>query len=216
MEKFCDFITNPDWWSVILSAISTIAVIVIAVVQIRLQKRQTKLQKFEGYKELYEIIQTADWYVNEFYHTLYVKITILYEVGYIAKIIEEQQHEIVKLEKSIAQHVVDFELKVQEGENLVNEYRFVLLRIVNILSFICRVLREDEGIKAQETEDEKTNQYSTIINNEPLMQAVIVSRISDEIEAERLNSMLNDFNEYRDELLSKQYLREISKHCKID
>ena len=57
MEKFCDFITNPDWWSVILSAISTIAVIIIAAVQIRLQKQQVRSQDYALYQQLYTCIK---------------------------------------------------------------------------------------------------------------------------------------------------------------
>ena len=55
MEKFCNFITNPDWWSVVLSAISTIAVIVIAVVQIKLQRQQTKLQEQQNKQQEYDL-----------------------------------------------------------------------------------------------------------------------------------------------------------------
>ena len=58
MEK----LDGPDWWSVFFTAISTIAVIVIAVVQIRLQKQQTKVQEYEiafkkySDKKLYKVI----------------------------------------------------------------------------------------------------------------------------------------------------------------
>ena len=73
MEKFCEFITNPAWWGVLLSAISAIAVIVIAVVQIRLQKQQTKLQEqqvraqeYEVYKRLYLLLNNANGEIDNF------------------------------------------------------------------------------------------------------------------------------------------------------
>lgn len=42
MEKFCDFITNPDWWSVVATII---AAIVAAVITYVLGKRQNELQE---------------------------------------------------------------------------------------------------------------------------------------------------------------------------
>ena len=42
MEKFCDFITDPDWWSVVATII---AVIVAAVITYVLGRRQNELQE---------------------------------------------------------------------------------------------------------------------------------------------------------------------------
>ena len=74
MEKFGDFITNPDWWIVLFTLTSTIAVIVIAVVQTRIQKQQAKAQEYELYKELYVIIQDADWAIEGFIVSIYRRI----------------------------------------------------------------------------------------------------------------------------------------------
>lgn len=49
MEKFCDFITNPDWWSVIATIFAAIAAAVITYVlgrrQNELQQQQLKIQE---------------------------------------------------------------------------------------------------------------------------------------------------------------------------
>jgi mannitol-specific phosphotransferase system IIBC component len=56
MEKFCDFITNPEWWSVIATIFAAIAAAVITFVlgrrqndlqqqQLKLQERQNELQE---------------------------------------------------------------------------------------------------------------------------------------------------------------------------
>ena len=42
MDKFCDFITNPDWWSVVATII---AAIVAACITSKFSKRQTELQE---------------------------------------------------------------------------------------------------------------------------------------------------------------------------
>ena len=57
MEKFCDFITNPDWWSVVATIIAAIVAAVITYVlgrrqnelqqqQLKIQERQNDLQAF--------------------------------------------------------------------------------------------------------------------------------------------------------------------------
>ena len=49
MEKFCDFITNPDWWSVIATFVAAIVAAEITYVlgrrQNELQQQQLKLQE---------------------------------------------------------------------------------------------------------------------------------------------------------------------------
>jgi type II secretory pathway component PulL len=67
MDSICKYVTNPDWWIVLFTAISTIAVIVIAIVQIRmqrhqtqLQKRQTEAQEYHTYRQLYILISSAN------------------------------------------------------------------------------------------------------------------------------------------------------------
>ena len=42
MEKLCNFITNPDWWSVV---VTFFAAIVATVITYKLGKRQSKLQE---------------------------------------------------------------------------------------------------------------------------------------------------------------------------
>lgn len=70
MKGLVEFITNPAWWGVILSAISTIAVIVIAVMQIRLQKRQTDAQEYEVRKRLYSLLSNANREIDYFLYKL--------------------------------------------------------------------------------------------------------------------------------------------------
>ncbi len=70
MTGFIEFITDPAWWSVILSAISTIAVIVIAVVQIRIQIIQNRLVRYNENIELYNNIKKIHWYVQNIFRNI--------------------------------------------------------------------------------------------------------------------------------------------------
>lgn len=66
MDNFCDFITNPDWWSVIATILAAITVAVITYVlgkrqnelqqqQLKLQEQQIKLQEQQNYIQGYEM-----------------------------------------------------------------------------------------------------------------------------------------------------------------
>ena len=113
MEKFCDFITNPDWWGVILSAISTIAVIAIAYVQIRLQKRQTELQEYDVYRKLYILLSNANTEIDFFLDKLN---NALWEPRYNAdkEYLQRWLNSINKLINDLRESYVDYELKLSK------------------------------------------------------------------------------------------------------
>ena len=117
MDNFCDFITNPDWWSVILSAISTIAVIAIAVVQIKLQRQQTKLQErqteaidYDTRKRLFVLLSNANNEIDNFLCDLWRH---LWEPSYTNnKDYLVNKHIYLKnLKKDLADSYIDYELK---------------------------------------------------------------------------------------------------------
>lgn len=47
LERLIQAVDSPDGWTIALTSINTIAIIVIAIIQIRIQKQQTKLQKWQ-------------------------------------------------------------------------------------------------------------------------------------------------------------------------
>ena len=108
MDNFCDFITNPDWWSVMFSAISAIAVIVIAVVQIRLQRRQIKTAEFETYRQLYKFIYKLDNEIDSFVLNV---CSILWESNQGRNFIKQRKESVNNLRKELSQNIIDFDLK---------------------------------------------------------------------------------------------------------
>ena len=64
METICNFLTdNKDCLGLGLSLINTIAVIIIACVQNKMQRKQTKMQEYEHYYDIY-------CFVNSIYYAL--------------------------------------------------------------------------------------------------------------------------------------------------
>lgn len=134
MEKFCDFITNPAWWGVILSAISTIAVIAIAYVQIRLQKRQTEAQDYEVRKRLYSLLKNANREIDYFLEKL---SNALNESHHNAdkEYLQRWQISLNKLIKDLQDSYDDYELKFSK-ETFDNK------GYLNILLLMSRIVQQ--------------------------------------------------------------------------
>ncbi len=59
-----DKLNSPDWWTISLTIINTIAVIIIACVQIRIQIKQNKLARYNENIELYNNVKKIHWYIQ--------------------------------------------------------------------------------------------------------------------------------------------------------
>lgn len=141
MEKFCDFITNPDWWVVLFTAISTIAVIIIAVMQNKLQRQQTELQKrqteaqeYEIYKRLYKLLINANGEINLYLEKLGAA---LYESRYNAdkEYLQRWHTSLNKLLTDLGESYIDYELKFSKETFDKRGY-------LNILSLMSRIIQQ--------------------------------------------------------------------------
>lgn len=70
MEKFCNIITNPEWWSVIATFIGAIAATWITYRlgkrQNELQEQQIRAQEYEVRKRLYLLLTNANREIDSF------------------------------------------------------------------------------------------------------------------------------------------------------
>ena len=213
MTGFIEFITNPAWWSVILSAISTIAVIVIAAVQIRLQKQQTKAQEYKLYSELYDVVNSIDWLINNFLHSLYAKLCKYKDVEDIKDELDDMRGRFYKTERDLMRRMIDFQLKTPNGRENVRKYQYAIMLMANLTSTIHRILQDANGMRLSRTEVEKEYRPSIIASNEILLKSAIVSRIVNQVNAERVEFAIDQFWEAKDELTELKFADEISKFC---
>jgi len=152
MEKFCDFITNPDWWSVIATILAAIAAAVITYVlgrrqnelqqqQLKLQEQQNDIQKYQT-KLQEEQIQQQEY---ELYRRMYTQVfemdffnkTILLRIVAILvsnednklrlKLIDDIWREYEKRSEEFTQCTLDMELK-KCGEGIDAKYYFDALQ----------------------------------------------------------------------------------------
>ena len=206
MGKFCDFITDPDWWGVLLSAISTIAVIVIAVVQIRLQKRQTEAQDFDVYRKLYPLVYSAN---NRIIHFMDDMWAALWKPTYRfdgESFLSVRINEIDRLIKELSQNRIDFELKFPKEFFDLNGYIEVLFRMSVIGHYIEDAIIHQKVIVAEGvhrgTADLKLDIAKHFIDKGE--QQIIIQYFDKYVAAK------NNIHS------SVDVLEEIKKRCKID
>lgn len=211
LTKLWEIISNPDWWIVLLTAINTTAVGFIAIVQIRIQKQQTKLQEqqnkqqeYEIYKQMFISIQRMNDVIDGFLYILYITILKSDSVEDIKDELDDIRGRILKIDQSLSQELVDFELKLEEGEIIIKEYKGLLRQIVSIIAYIRSIVHKDNGIKREYTEID--NEYTPEEMNDILLQSAIVARISGNKDAKRLDRFINRFVENKDILLDKDYV----------
>ena len=83
LERIIQAVDSPDGWTIALTGINTIAIIVIAIIQIRIQKQQTKLQKwqvkqndYELNKELLMLVKSIDKEIENLLFHLFIVIDL--------------------------------------------------------------------------------------------------------------------------------------------
>ena len=213
LDKLIEFITDPAWLSVILSLISTIAVIAIARVQIRLQKQQTKAQEYKLYSELYDVVNSIDLLINNFLHSLYAKLCEYKDVEDIKDELDDMRGRFYKTERDLMRRMIDFQLKTPNGRENVRKYQYAIILMANLTSNIHRILQDANGMRLSRTEVEKEYRPSMIISNEIILKSAIVSRIVNQDNAERVESTIDQFLEAKDEIAELKFANEISKFC---
>ena len=214
LTKLWEIISNPDWWIVLLTAINTTAVVFIAIVQIRIQKQQTKLQEqqnkqqeYEIYKQMYISVQRMNDIIDGFLYVLYITILKSDSVEDIKDELDDIRGRILKTDQLLSQDLVDFELKLEQGEIIVKEYRGMVRQIVSLIAYIRSIAHKDNGIKKEYTEID--NEYTPENMNDILLRSAIVARISEDKDAKRLDRFINRFVENKDILFEKDYVAMI-------
>lgn len=209
MEKFYDFITNPDWWIVLFTLTSTIAVIVIAVVQTRIQKQQAKAQEYELYKELYVIIQNTDWFIEGFIVSIYRRIKDCKNIEELQDNLEDTQKYLYKIKMQIEQRVVDFHLKTKNGKQSI----MILGMMRMLIAKICDIVRDDESIRIHSTEVDKEYRYIFTRTDEMIQKAVLVSRFTNIDDAKQIDELVERFFTIKGNILDLKYAESIADNC---
>lgn len=137
MEKFCNIITNPEWWSVIAIFIGAIAATWITYRlgkrQNELQEQQIRAQEYEVRKRLYLLLTNANREIDSFIKDL---DRLLWEPWHNSNEggLNRKKAHIDKLYNDLQESYVDYELKLSKETFNKDGY-------LNILNLMSRVLQ---------------------------------------------------------------------------
>lgn len=199
--------SSPDWWMVALTAISTIAVIAIAFVQIRIQRQQTKAQEFAIYKPMFAVIEDT----NEITSVLLNKIYNYFSDS-VYRVIDEKflyslKEYYIELEKRLKDSRHDFKLKLPNGSYNVDAYLKLITYSIDMMQLFYSMdidgdiilIEEDKRIHAEKTTDEIVDAIIDRISNDGLKVAV--------------RKILNEFLEIKKETMALNIAGKIKDNC---
>ena len=209
METICNFLTdNKDCLGLGLSLINTIAVIIIACVQNKMQRKQTKMQEYEHYYDLY-------CFVNSIYYVLNgVKQNILNNIfsglpsDSNIKQLRKYKGTIERLRAQLYANEMEFNLKVKTEfdyyiyDDALECAEKIYNRIITELTRNTIDIPNDifcfNGLATDE------ERFNALLSNQS------------EKEKETLEKYFGELKKYQDEILKSGVLETLEKHCKID
>lgn len=202
-----DAMNNPDWWTIVLTITNIFAVILIAYMQIKLQKRQTEAQEYELYRKLSHIVKEvhfeAKFVVYDMFHYLRNDIPILPEYNHWRKLVNkcnELRHKLEDCE-------IDLELKFSKKFIDIDAYSQVITSMIYFCDLYETLLLEK---KITFTDEPLTFE-------EPYIESV--KKIANQVSKEQRESFvfyLMNFLNAKDCINEEETIKKIKQHCKID
>ena len=211
-----DKLDSPDWWAIGITAVNALIMIWLGWKQYRLQKQQTKAQEYAVYKQLYSMIYEADFLINNFLFSLFVAIIGRPNIDIIRNSIAEDYERYNNAERRLMQHIVDFRLKMPNGEQYMREYQDALIQMASITLFINRILQNPEGLQMTPSVEEKEYRLTTIIKDGEVQKKILISRMVNKEDSEWLDWLITAFLTKQAEIEKLEFAEQIAKHCKID
>lgn len=152
MDKFCDFITDPDWWGVVATIIAAIVAAVITYVlgrrqnelqqqQLKLQEQQNEIQKYQTklqeqqiqqqeydlYRRMYTRVFELDFFNKTMLHRIVAILTSNEDKNLRLKFIEDIWQEYEQQSEEFNECTLDMDLK-QCGEGIDAKYYYDALQ----------------------------------------------------------------------------------------
>ena len=213
MEKFCDYITNPDWWSVLFTAISTISVIVIAVVQIRLQKQQTKVQEYDVNSKLYKLIKDIDFQIDLFIFGIFTHY--IPERNSINEPFSKEISEMSELFDEFNKNYADLELKYPSEKSTLEEYKNILIYMVGTLKLFYMMVSIEKKNNQVVTIDDSLS-IECLLDGEKKQKETLLSIIPNNFYKPLATDQIKSFMEHKTKLIKRKFANKIAERCNIN
>ena len=220
IEPLVKAVNSPDWWIIALTAINTIAVIVIAWMQYRMQLQQTKLQEqqakaqeYDIYKKLYALIKKINLQIDNFIITAFT--------FYIPERNSQDNPFIEYIDKAsdllddFTKNTVDFELKFPNEKVRLKNYQFMLVEMLVIYKMFHIMLSIEKRQGQVVTMDEKTS-LDCLNGDDAKRVEVLLSLIPNENGKYQMTNKLKGFLQNKDVILEQNFIGIIANRCKMD
>ena len=206
---------SPDWWTIALAIINTIAVIGIAYMQIRIQRQQTKLQKRQTEAQEYELYRNLAYIVKEIhFESKFVVFDVNRYMMNQIPIIPDNNHwrekikKYVDLNEKLENCEIDLELKFSKSFIDIDAYKRVLMAMSYFSSFFEKLLLENKV---------KKRNWGMMTIEKPYIESAkkIATQISEEYQYQFV-CYLTDFLDANDGINEEETMQKIKQRCKID
>lgn len=240
MNSFCEFITNPDWWSVIATFAAAFVAAVITWVlgwrqsklqeqqlklqehqnklqeqQIKLQEQQNKQQEYEVYRSLYVIIKEINLQAENLPTRIYEYFAIpTYNNIFPNGFWNYMYKEVNTLSSELSDKLADFELKFGDNDVDADDYYLLVCQMRMLLQFAER-MEANKHMACIEQQGRHPASEAVRGNYSPLLDA-LVERTVYEPYKDAVRDEFERFINYRQLILNKKILDKITERCKID
>lgn len=207
INKLIEAIESPDGWTIALTIINTIAVIVIAIMQIRIQWQQTKMQEHDMYKDLYSLLSSIHGIGNSTIHNIAIVLKEYccnIDKEFCIKYLEKRKQEIDELSLKLSEHKIDLELKT----NIRN------IEYINYESFLWAASYLIDDFVFLMKDNEIQSFY--IDNNQRYNEKELIDIILANIENTKRADLKRKFDFYmnlKGRIAGYNLLASLKKHC---
>ena len=207
LNRLIEAIDSPDEWTIALTIANTIAVIGIAIVQIRMQKRQTKLQEHDMYKKMYSLIYS----IHEIGGSVICNLSIVlknyccgYDKEFCIKYLEKKQKEIDDLIQKLYDHKIDLELKTKIKYKEFVSYESYLMIASGLINDFVYFLK-NKMIKSLDIDENQT------FNDEEFIDYILIN--IEESKRLKFKQQINLYMTYKSRIAGYNILSSLKEHC---
>ena len=216
LNRLVEAIDSPDWWTIALTIINTIAVIGIAGIQIWMQWQQTKLQKRQTEAQEYELYRKLACIIKEIhFESKYVLPDIHWYLIIQPSILPGDNHWRMKVKnyndlyQQLKNCSVDIELKFSKSLIDIEAYNKVLTTMKKFSSLFEKILLDNKV---------KKNNMGMMTIEKPYYESVkkiAQNHISEECQGLFVQYLTNFLNA-NDEINEEETMQKIKQRCIID
>ena len=216
LNRLVEAIDSPDGWTIALTIINTIAVVVIAGIQIWMQWQQTKLQKRQTEAQEYELYRKLACIIKEIhFESKFVIFDVFRYLRSEIPISPNNNHWGVKVKKyndlyqQLKNCSVDIELKFSKSLIDIEAYNKVLTTMIKFSSLFEKILLDNKV---------KKNNMGMMTIEKPYYESVIKiaqNHISDECQG-LFEQYLTNFLDANDNINEEETMQKIKERCIID